>query len=220
MRWAPGAVSRWESRRPRGRSVASLQDLRYALRERLARWFERPAVAVLGAIGFTPGRATLAGVALGVAAGYFAATGEFVAAGLLVIGSGVFDMLDGGLARRSGTVSRRGALLDSVGDRVSEGAVLLGLLVYYTDPDTSDRAPAILAFVAFAGSMMVSYVRARAEGLGLKGTAGFATRTERWAVTVVGLLTGWVEPALWVLAVATPLSALQRFWAEWRRHDS
>ena len=160
--------------------MPSLQTARYALRGKIARWFEEPASAALDKIGFTPNLATLTGTAISVGAGIAAADGRFVLAGVLVIVGATFDMLDGGIARRTGKVSRRGALLDSV--------MLLGLLIFYTRAATSDQTLAILAFVAFSGSMMVSYVRARAEGLGMKGTAGFATRPERVAVITVTLL--------------------------------
>jgi len=182
----------------------------------MARWFEQPAASALAAAGFTPTRATLTGLAAAGLAAYFAATGAFVFAGVFVLVGGVFDLLDGALARRSGAAGRKGALLDSVADRVSECAVLLGLLVRFTRPETASATGAVLAFVAFAGSMLVSYVRARAEGLGLKGTAGFLTRTERVIVTAGALLAGYPVAGLWILAVGAPLSALHRFWAEWR----
>ena len=199
--------------------MPSLQTARYALRGNIARWFEEPASAVLDKLGFTPNLATLTGTAVSIGAGAAAADGRFVLAGILVLVGATFDMLDGGIARRTGQVSDRGALLDSVMDRVSEGALLLGLLIFYTRSATFDQTLIILAFVAFAGSMMVSYVRARAEGLGMKGTAGFATRPERVVVITVTLLISQPDWGLWVLAVATPLSALYRFWAEWRSAD-
>jgi len=181
--------------------------------------FERPAANLLAAVGFTPNRATLAGLLTAGLAAYFASTGRFVPAGALVIVGGLFDLLDGALARRTGVTSRKGALLDSVADRLAECAVLLGLLVYYTMPGTRSQTGAVLAFVAFAGSMFVSYVRARAEGLGLKGTAGFFTRFERVIVTAGALLAGYPEYGLWILAIGAPLSALHRFWVEWRGAD-
>jgi len=199
--------------------VPSLQTARYALRGKIARWFEEPASAVLDKLGFTPNLATLTGTAISVGAGVAAADGRFVLAGVLVLVGATFDMLDGGIARRTGQVSDRGALLDSVMDRVSEGALLLGLLIFYTRSATFDQTLIILAFIAFSGSMMVSYVRARAEGLGMKGTAGFATRPERVVVITVTLLINQPDWGLWILAVATPLSALYRFWAEWRSAD-
>ena len=199
--------------------MPSLQTARYALRGKIARWFEEPASAVLDKLGFTPNLATLTGTAISVGAGVAAADGQFVLAGVLVLVGATFDMLDGGIARRTGQVSNRGALLDSVMDRVSEGALLLGLLIFYTQSATFDQTLIILAFIAFSGSMMVSYVRARAEGLGMKGTAGFATRPERVVVITVTLLISQPDWGLWILAVATPLSAMYRFWAEWRSTD-
>lgn len=199
--------------------MPSLQTARYALRGKIARWFEEPASAVLDKLGFTPNLATLTGTGISIGAGAAAADGRFVLAGILVLVGATFDMLDGGIARRTGQVSDRGALLDSVMDRVSEGALLLGLLIFYTRSATFDQTLIILAFVAFSGSMMVSYVRARAEGLGMKGTAGFATRPERVVVITVTLLISQPDWGLWILAVATPLSALYRFWAEWRSAD-
>jgi len=196
--------------------VPTLQSTRYALREKLSRWFEEPASAALDKLGVTPNMATLTGTVISVGAGVAAADGRWILAGILVILGATFDMLDGGIARRTGQVSRRGALLDSVMDRVAEGALLLGLLIYYTRSNTFDQTLALLTFIAFAGSMMVSYVRARAEGLGMKGTAGFATRPERVVVISVALLLSEPGWGLWILAVATPLSALYRFWAEWR----
>ena len=199
--------------------LPGLQDARYALRRKIARWFEEPASAALSKIGFTANLATMTGTAIAVGAGAAAADGRFPLAGVMVVAGAVFDMLDGGIARRTGKVSRRGALLDSVMDRVSEGALLLGLLIYYTRGATFDQTLAILAFIAFSGSMLVSYVRARAEGLGMKGTAGFATRPERIVVIAVTLMISQPGWGLWILAVATPLSALYRFWAEWRTAD-
>ena len=193
-----------------------LQTARLALRGAVERWFEQPGAAVLDRLGFTANSATLAGLALAGGAAYLAAIGSFVLAGGLVLIGAAFDLLDGALARRSGLVGPRGALLDSVADRVSEGALFLGLLVYYTLPDTDRQLGAVLAFVAFAGSIMVSYVRARAEGLGLKGTAGFLTRPERVAIAAGALLAGQPLVLLWILAVGTPLSAVERFRAVWR----
>ena len=78
------------------------------------------------------------------------------------------------------------------------------------------REAIILAFIAFVGSIMVSYIRARAEGLGYKGTSGFLTRPERVVIITVTLIIGQPIWGLWILAVGTPLSAFYRFWAEWR----
>jgi CDP-diacylglycerol--glycerol-3-phosphate 3-phosphatidyltransferase len=196
-----------------------LQRARNALRSGVTRYFEQPFAAALARLGVSPNVATLLGLLLAGAAAYFAATGRFPPAGLLVFAAALFDLIDGALARRAGLVTKRGAFLDSNADRVSESAVLLGLAVHFVQPGVADRTATILCFVALAGSLMVSYVRARAEGLGLGGDSkfdGFFTRAERVGIVAVGLVAGQPVIALWVLAVGTPLSALQRFWSIWR----
>ena len=156
------------------------------------------------------------GVAIAASGAVVAGFGHFWIAGILVLLGAVFDMLDGGIARRSNTVGPQGALMDSVLDRVSEVAVLVGLVVYYSRPESANQTAVILAIVATAGSLMVSYVRARAEGLGFKGTEGFLTRPERVVIMSVLLLAGQPVWALWILGVGTPLSATQRFVAAYR----
>ena len=191
--------------------MADLQSLRYGLRGSVTKWFERPAVSFLVALKFTPSVATALGLGIALIAAYFVYQGEFFIAGFLVLCSSVFDLLDGGIARATGRVSKRGAMMDSVFDRVSELAVLVGLAMYYTSGPDADHLGVLLAIVAMSGSFMVSYVRARAEGLGVKGTAGFLTRPERVVVMVVCLLLGYPMVSLWILGVGTPLSAIWRF---------
>lgn len=191
--------------------MADLQSLRYGLRGSVTKWFERPAVSFLVALKFTPSVATAIGLGIALIAAYFVYQGEFFIAGFLVLFSSVFDLLDGGIARATGRVSKRGAMMDSVFDRVSELAVLVGLAMYYTSGPDADQLGVLLAIIAMSGSFMVSYVRARAEGLGVKGTAGFLTRPERVVVMVVCLLLGYPMVSLWILGVGTPLSAIWRF---------
>ena len=197
-------------------SESGLQKLRKSARAAIARWFEEPISAALVAIGFNANAATIAGFILAVVAAGFAAIGEFLIAGLISIPAALFDMIDGAIARRTGKVSDKGALLDSTFDRLSEAALLLGLLIHYSSTGTFRQDAIILAFVAFVGSIMVSYIRARAEGLGYKGTSGFLTRPERVVIMTVALIIGQPIWGLWILAVGTPLSAFYRFWAEWR----
>ena len=197
-------------------SESGLQKLRKSARAAIARWFEEPISATLVAISFNANAATIAGFLLAVIAAGFAAAGEFLIAGLVSIPAALFDMIDGAIARRTGKVSDKGALLDSTFDRLSEAALLLGLLIYYSSTANLRQDAIILAFVAFVGSIMVSYIRARAEGLGYKGTSGFLTRPERVVIMTVALIIGQPIWGLWILAVGTPLSAFYRFWAEWR----
>ena len=196
--------------------MADLQSLRYRLRGSITKWFERPAVSFLIALRFTPSVATALGLGIASIAAYFVYQGEFFIAGFLVLFGSVFDLLDGGIARATGRVSKRGAMMDSVFDRVSELTVLAGLAMYYTSGSDADQLGVLLAIVAMSGSLMVSYVRARAEGLGVKGTAGFLTRPERVVVMVVCLLLGYPMASLWILGVGTPLSAVWRFIDAWR----
>ena len=196
--------------------MADLQSIRYGLRGSVTKWFERPAVSLLVTLKFTPSAATFVGLAIAVVAAYFISEGEFLIAGILVLVGSAFDLLDGGIARATGSVSKRGALMDSVFDRVSELAVLLGFAMYYVSGSDESNLAVLLAFVAMSGSTMVSYVRARAEGLGAKGTAGFMTRPERVAIVVVCLVIGYPMAALWILGIGTPLSAAWRFIDAWR----
>ncbi|MEK9676601.1 MAG: CDP-alcohol phosphatidyltransferase family protein [Chloroflexota bacterium] len=196
--------------------MPDLQTARYALRGAVSNWFERPAVALLVALKVNPTMATIIGMVIAVIAGYFVYTGDFVLGGILVLVGATFDMLDGGIARSTNSVSKRGALTDSVFDRVSELAVLAGLGVYYANQIEDSTLGVTLAFLASGGSILVSYVRARAEGLGAKGTAGFLTRPERVVITVIGLILGYPMAVLWILGVGTPLSALWRYIEAWK----
>jgi CDP-diacylglycerol--glycerol-3-phosphate 3-phosphatidyltransferase len=200
--------------------LPDLQSLRYGLRGAVAKWFERPAVSLLVALKVSANGATVIGLLIALVAAYFVSEGDFLIGGILVLVGATFDMLDGGIARATDSVSKRGALTDSVFDRVSEIALLVGLGMYFTSGVDASQTAVLLAFVAVGGSLMVSYVRARAEGLGAKGTAGFLTRPERIVITVVGLVFGYPMAVLWVLGIGTPLSAAWRYVDAWRAIES
>ncbi len=169
-----------------------------------------PIVRVLARTGITPTMLTTVGFLGNVAAAVCVAQGALTLGGVLVLLFSALDMLDGALARATGTASRFGALYDSTLDRVSEAVVLFGLCWYAID--LGHREEALLAFVAVVGSLMVSYVRARSEGLGLALKDGLFTRSERVVLTGVALIFGLVRPALWILAVLTVFTAAQRTW--------
>ena len=193
-----------------------LQQARLKLRYAVRRWFEAPVTNVLIRLGVPAAAVTFFGFALAVVAAYFAANGHWVVAGLISIPAAVSDMFDGAIARAQGTTSDRGALLDSTIDRLSEVAILLGLAVYWLTDSGRHDLGVVLCFVALAGSIMVSYIRARAEGLGYAGTSGFLTRPERVVILTIALLISQPLIGIWILAVGTPLSAAYRFWVEWR----
>lgn len=168
-----------------------------------------PVVRWLAAIGVTPDMITFVSIAGNVAAAILAANGQLITAGIVMVVFSAMDFLDGALARATGKASAYGALLDSVFDRTSEAAVLFGILVYELDQGHSEESA--LIFAAVFGSLMVSYVRARAEGLGLELREGLFTRPERVVLLAAALITGWLRLGLWILAVLTLLTAAQRF---------
>jgi CDP-diacylglycerol--glycerol-3-phosphate 3-phosphatidyltransferase len=174
-----------------------------------------PIVFLLAKAHVTPNALTLLGVLGSAGAAVLLARGQFLAGGIVVLAAGALDVLDGALARATGQVTRFGAVFDSVMDRVSEAAVLFGLLYYYADRDA--REESLLIFAALAGSMLVSYIRARSEILGLPIREGLFTRAERVIVIGVGSMIDQVRIALWILAVLANLTALQRLYLVWRK---
>ena len=180
--------------------------------------FTDPIVTPLAAIGVTPNMISVFGFAGNVAAGCLAAGGHFFAAGVVMLFFSALDLLDGALARKTGTVTKFGAVFDSVLDRLSEAAVLAGLLFHYTERGGHTQEIALI-YAAIVGSIMVSYVRARAEGIGLELREGLFTRAERVILLGGSLLFGGVivVAALWILAVLSNLTAAQRLFAVWQK---
>jgi CDP-diacylglycerol--glycerol-3-phosphate 3-phosphatidyltransferase len=161
---------------------------------------------------------TLFGLVLNMAVAAMLATGHLVAGGVMIIAAGLFDMLDGALAKITNRVSAFGAFLDSVVDRYSEAVVLLGLLLYYYQQLSIQRlTEVVLIYAILFGSVMISYTRARAEGLNIKNEVGLMARPERIILLAVGLLfnTVLLIPVLWVLAVGTQITAIQRIVHVW-----
>lgn len=169
-----------------------------------------PIVRGLVVVRITPTMLTTAGFLGNVLAAWLAAQGDLRLAGVAVLFFSALDMLDGALARATGRASRFGALYDSTLDRLSEAAVLGGLLWHALQSGSDEQA--MLAFVATVGSLMVSYVRARCEGLGLALRDGLFTRSERVVLVGIALIFGFTRAALWALAVLTVLTAFQRLW--------
>lgn len=158
--------------------------------------------------GVSPNILTLSGFLATLGVSYVLALGHERVAGLLIIPVGLFDTLDGALARAMDKATPFGAFFDSTLDRFAEIALYLGLLYLYRG---STLEP-VLIYLAITGSLMVSYTRARAEGLGLECKVGLFTRFERLAVLVVGLLLEQTFIALIILAIFSNLTALQRMW--------
>ena len=187
------------------------------LRRGLARRFTVPIVRLIARTGVSPNTITWVGFLITVFAAIFAAYGYLLASGVTVILAGLFDTLDGALARETGRVTRFGGALDSILDRLSEGAVLVGITVFFLRTMLSPVVPVLVASLTLVGSYMVSYIRARAEGLGLKCEVGISTRPERVAITALGLIFNRLLIALVIVAVTSFFTAGQRLLYVWQQ---
>ena len=178
------------------------------IRKDLAHRITDPIVSILSKSGITPNALTFINLALNIVAAYVIATSHFLLGGVLVLVSGLFDLLDGALARFTKQSTKFGAILDSTVDRVSEAAILCGLLIWYIPRGASLEI--VLIFAALIGSFLVSYIRARAEGLGWQCQVGLFTRAERVIVLAIGLLINQIFIALCVLVVFVFITVVQR----------
>ena len=190
--------------------------------QREVRRFAERVVRPLAAIGLTPNGATVLGLLLSGATAAVLASGHLRIGGVLVALAGIFDLFDGALARVQQRKTIFGAFFDSTLDRYSEGLVLLGILLYtLTQPPSAAQAwTAALTYVAALSSLMVSYAKARAEGLGLECKIGFMARPERVTLLATGLILGGASWVLWTmaaLALTSTLTALQRIAYIWRQ---
>lgn len=163
-------------------------------RKTLAHNFTQPAVRLLAKTPITPNIITWFGFLLTVGAAVLIITEHLVAAGLIVLVAGLCDMLDGALARYTSRTNNFGAILDSTLDRLSEAALLLGILALYARDQSMLHI--MLVGVALLGSLLVSYIRARAEALGIDCRVGLFTRPERVIVLALGLLLSQIDYAL------------------------
>ena len=186
------------------------------LRKTLAAAITRPIIQLLAKTGVTPNMVTWSGFVLILAAAILAGTGKLFAAGWVMLASGFLDIIDGALARGTNKVTRFGAVLDSTLDRASESIILLGIAAYYLFFKTTGNYEWIVLLIGLAitGSFLVSYVRARAEGIGLDCQVGMFTRAERVIILALGLLFGRIElvlvTVLAVLAVFSLATVVQR----------
>lgn len=186
-------------------------------------WVRRLALRVaarLRSLPVTPNQLTVTGLLLTVGAAALIALGHPFYAGLVLLFAGIFDVFDGALARASGRSYAYGAFLDSTTDRFSEAVVMIGLVVYFERHQV--LLGPVLVVLATAGSLLVSYVRARAQSLGFTCDGGLLARPERILLTVFGLLMTPVNPTVLLavvglLAIFTNFTALQRMWTVWKQ---
>lgn len=173
-----------------------------------------PVARFFGTLGLTPNALTWLGFFLTLAVSPVLAAGPLpLAGGLLILTLG-FDALDGALARLTGATTRFGAFLDSTLDRWAE-VVLYGALIWRFLQADDDRG-VMLAAAALATSLLVSYTRARAEGVNLQCKEGLLTRFERLVILILGLIFSQPIWALWIIAILAGFTAFQRIWVTWR----
>jgi CDP-diacylglycerol--glycerol-3-phosphate 3-phosphatidyltransferase len=177
-----------------------------------------PIVRLAVALHLTPNTITVIGFLVVVGASALVGAGNLLAGALMLTAGSLLDAVDGALARATGAGSTFGSFLDSTLDRAAEAVLYAGIVVYFLNHGGSPTGPVLLALVALAGSFMVSYTRARAEGIGLTASVGLAPRMERLVLTFAGIgLAGLgfeiaLIVALGIVAVLSVATTAQRIW--------
>ena len=184
----------------------------------LRKTFRSPLDAIAGfllKIGLTANFITLLGLVGNIAAAYLIARGQLLAGGLVAAVMAPLDAVDGALARKTGVTSKFGAFLDSVVDRYDEMLLLAGALYYFQS--LNSLLGVMLTYAALCGSVLVSYTRARAEGLGFSGKAGMFSRIERSIVLILGLVFNKLLISIGIIAILANVTALQRILFVWKQ---
>ena len=174
------------------------------------KWVLDPIGGFLNRLGLTPNMVTILGLIGNSIGAYYLARGEMLTGGLLVLILTPIDALDGTMARLRGEPSDFGAFVDSVSDRYSELIIYGGLLYHFLN--LGEPLGGMLVFTAAAGSVLVSYVKARAEGLGYHAKVGILTRVERYLVLAPSLVFNQLYIGLAIIAVFANVTAIQRIW--------
>ena len=198
------------------------------VRKTIAYRITKPVVQLLATMPISPNTITWLGFLLTVGAAALIATEHLLAAGLMVLLAGLFDILDGALARWTNRTTRFGGILDSTLDRLSEATLLLGILVLFLLVEEQSvlftllarKWSILLVGVALLISPLVSYIRVRAEAMGLECQVGLFTRFERVIVLVVGLLVNQVVIALAIIVVLSFVTVGQRLVHVWQQTKS
>ena len=164
--------------------------------------------AFLNRLGITPNTLTISGLLGNLIGAYFLAIGSFMVGGFILLAMGAIDALDGTMARLRGEPSDFGAFVDSVTDRYSEFVIYAGLLFYAVNE--LNLALAMMVFAATVGSIMVSYIRARAQSLGYEAKGGMLTRFERFIILIPSLIFGYPWIGVSIIAILANITALQR----------
>jgi CDP-diacylglycerol--glycerol-3-phosphate 3-phosphatidyltransferase len=191
-------------------------------RRALGRYFAEPVVTVLEKTHISPNAVTCIGLLITIVAAVLVALSHPFASGWVVLFGGLFDMLDGALARRTNHVTKFGGVLDSTLDRISEAAVLIGIAVFYANHHSTWGVA--VTGLAMISSQLVSYIRAKAEALKINGEIGIFTRPERVVILALGLLLARFNNilliALSIIAVLSFVTAGQRLFFVWKKIKS
>ena len=169
-----------------------------------------PIGAFFNRIGLMPNTMTILGLIGNTVGAFFLSQGQMTYGGLIILAMGPVDALDGTMARLRGEPSEFGAFVDSVTDRYSELVIFGGLLIYYVQQ--GNWVAALATYLAASGSVLVSYVRARASSLGYDTKVGILTRMERYLVLAPTLVLNIPLVGLWIIAILANITALQRIW--------
>lgn len=164
-------------------------------------------------ITVSPNAITLAGLTIAIVAAAVIPQNLFWG-GLLILLSGAFDLLDGMVARANNKSSKFGSFFDSVIDRYSDSALLLGFMWYFFK--NGSGAGIFLTAGTIVGTLAISYARARAEGLRQECKVGMMERTERIILMALGAIFGWVLPMMWVMLILTHVTVAQRICHVWK----
>lgn len=183
------------------------------LSERLGHVFDRPAGFMARKIPLSPNALTITGFLITLVASYILIT-DLRLGGLLILAGGVFDILDGVVARTKDKSTIFGAFLDSVLDRYSDAVTLIGIALYYGLQGNYQGL--ILSLGSLTGSFLISYARARAEGLGMSCRQGLLERPERVILISFGAITDMMMPILWILIILTHVTVFQRIYYAWK----
>jgi CDP-diacylglycerol--glycerol-3-phosphate 3-phosphatidyltransferase len=162
----------------------------------------------LNRLGIKPNTITILGILLNIVGAYFLASGHMTLGGIFILIAGPLDAVDGTMARLRNEPSTFGAFTDSVSDRYSELVILGGLMYYFLNQQ--DWLTCMIIYLAASGSVLVSYVKARAESLGFDGKVGILSRVERFIILAPCLLFNIPKIALWILAIFANFTSFQR----------
>lgn len=179
----------------------------------LGHFLDKPLSPFAKKININPNVLTITGFLITTVAAIVISNDLFIG-GLLILLGGVFDMIDGIIARVNNRTTEFGAFLDSVLDRYSDAFLFLGLSWYFLKHGS--QAGVWLSLLTMIGAFLISYTRARAEGLGKECHVGLMERPERIILMAIGALTGWIIPVMWIMLVLTHATVFHRFHHVWK----